>query len=368
MAASALARARMLKNSSALIPGAKSNDLSSDTAKLNREETSDDMSSDMVTLNKSESVAAGTSKLIKGKLNQEKVEQANIAGSVRVHKAAAIIQAYWRGYRTRHFNAQVVSIRKEIRARRAEDHILLLRQDLERNRKLYEEEKQLRILQMEAIRLLYREVQDLKSRSLNSTDMSSNSVNTTVRFSSGVASPATTGYSELNRTQELERTCVGLQSQVSQLQEALESVSSAVFKINSLDSASFDITDHSDKIRISPVCENNQASNRQSDKTSQWGCIPHSLSPYPSEEDDPYYLQVSARGAPTPPRHLQLRHHSHHSLMLSWQPPSCSGQKWEEEGNKHIIGYKVYVNDQLKAFVCQKTSVLVEGLNPSTTY
>lgn len=49
-----------------------------------------------------------------------------------VNKAATIIQAYWHGYRTRHFNTHVVSIRKEIRARRAEDHILLLRQDLER--------------------------------------------------------------------------------------------------------------------------------------------------------------------------------------------------------------------------------------------
>lgn len=42
------------------------------------------------------------------------------------------IQAYWRGYRAREHNPYVVSVRKEIRARRAEDHIMLLRQELER--------------------------------------------------------------------------------------------------------------------------------------------------------------------------------------------------------------------------------------------
>ena len=67
-------------------------------------------------------------------------------------------QAFWRGYWSREYDTKVVSVRKEIRARRAEDHIMLLRKDLERNQKLYEEEKRLRILQMEAIRLLYHEV------------------------------------------------------------------------------------------------------------------------------------------------------------------------------------------------------------------
>lgn len=48
------------------------------------------------------------------------------------HKAATIIQARWRGHFAREYNTKVVYIRKEIRARRAEDHIMLLRKDLER--------------------------------------------------------------------------------------------------------------------------------------------------------------------------------------------------------------------------------------------
>ena len=48
------------------------------------------------------------------------------------HRAATIIQATWRGYWAREHNPDVVSVRKEIRARRAEDHIVVLRAELDR--------------------------------------------------------------------------------------------------------------------------------------------------------------------------------------------------------------------------------------------
>ena len=47
--------------------------------------------------------------------------------------AATLIQSVWRGYWAREHSLDVVSVRKEIRARRAEDHIVLLRADLDRS-------------------------------------------------------------------------------------------------------------------------------------------------------------------------------------------------------------------------------------------
>ena len=43
-----------------------------------------------------------------------------------------MIQATWRGYHAREKDPNVVSARKEIRARRAEDHIVVLRSELDR--------------------------------------------------------------------------------------------------------------------------------------------------------------------------------------------------------------------------------------------
>lgn len=373
-------------------------------------------------------LGGGDSKEVKSRLNQERMEQQREedGGPPGVrdsgflsrppsevvkeepqlvdNQAATSIQAYWRGYWAREHNTQVVSARKEIRARRAEDHIMLLRNDLEKNRKLYEEEKRLRILQMEAIKILYHEVQALKSQSaLGTNDLNKNNQSSLVSppvsgdqgsplattkgsmsiggfglMSTGNSSLGYTGYSsggsgphsELNRTQELERTCASLQSQVSQLHEALESVSSAVFRTNSLDGASLDLTDDSDTIRVTPYTDTQIEDYSSMAETSHWCCIPHSLSPYPSEEEEQYYMQVPVNGAPTPPRCLTLKHHSRSALLLSWLPPSSKSHRGgeEEEGNRHIIGYRVFVNDQLKAFIYQKTCALVEGLNSSMAY
>ncbi|KAH9525096.1 hypothetical protein Btru_000324 [Bulinus truncatus] len=322
-------------------------------------------------------------KQIKGKLNMERMEKgktalktaSNFFNSVMAqdpqlgHKAATFIQAFWRGYWAREHNSKVISIRKEIRARRAEDHIILLRKDLERNRQLYEKEKRMRVLQMEAIRLLYNEVQTLKSHSvLSNKDLHSSPTNYSP-LTTAMPSSVLMGNNEINRTHDLERTCLSLQNQVSQLQETLASVSSAVFKTNSLETQSFDLTDNSDSIQITSFKDDVSVHSRQSsDETKYWSLIPNSLSPYPSEEEESYFQLISVAGAPTPPRCLRIQHHSPSALVLSWKPSSSGGNAVEHEGNKHIIGYRVYVNETLKAFVTQSTSVLVEGLNSSKTY
>ena len=47
-------------------------------------------------------------------------------------KAATKIQSFWRGYWAREHDVDVVRVRREIRARRAEEHIVVLRSELER--------------------------------------------------------------------------------------------------------------------------------------------------------------------------------------------------------------------------------------------
>uniref|UniRef100_A0A2C9LL35 Fibronectin type-III domain-containing protein n=1 Tax=Biomphalaria glabrata TaxID=6526 RepID=A0A2C9LL35_BIOGL len=318
-------------------------------------------------------------KEMKGKINKEKrashQKASNSSNNFQPsdpqlgHKAATIIQSFWRGYWTREHNNHVISVRKEIRARRAEDHIILLRKDLERNRQLYEKEKRMRVLQMEAIRILYNEVQVLKSQSLSSSKDLNNSSTNYSPLTTALPSPVMIGNNDNNRASELERTCLSLQSQVSQLQETLASVSSAVFKSNSLEIPSLDLSDNSDEIQITPLKDDmNLLGKHSQDESKYWSLIPNSLSPYPSEEEESYFQQVSVPGAPTPPRCLKLQHHSNSSLMLSWKPSSRGRDAVEFEGNKHIIGYRIYVNDKLKAFICNSTSVLVEGLNSSMTY
>lgn len=82
MAASPLARAVMLNNSTH-IPEAKSGNVSCNTAKLNREGKSDDLCSGTVKLSKLDPPETGDSKLIKGKLSEEKMEETSITNSDR---------------------------------------------------------------------------------------------------------------------------------------------------------------------------------------------------------------------------------------------------------------------------------------------
>ncbi len=72
--------------------------------------------------------------------------------------AATKLQSIWRGFLARHKDPDVVRVRHEMRARRSEDHIRYLRNEVDRQKALYEQEKHLRILQLEAVRHLFKEV------------------------------------------------------------------------------------------------------------------------------------------------------------------------------------------------------------------
>ncbi|KAM9454501.1 centrosomal protein of 97 kDa isoform 1-T1 [Clarias gariepinus] len=73
--------------------------------------------------------------------------------------AAVKIQAWWRGYRTRQRHPQAKEVRSEIRLRRLQDHIVYLTAELESVQKQQQEEKLQRMIQEEAVKFLWKQLQ-----------------------------------------------------------------------------------------------------------------------------------------------------------------------------------------------------------------
>jgi len=67
------------------------------------------------------------------------------------------------------------------------------------------------------------------------------------------------------------------------------------------------------------------------------GAVPHSLSPYPSEEEEAYFRSVPQPGCPTPPRSLRLENRGLSALVLRWQASKVLDAEGREV-NKPIIG------------------------------
>ncbi|XP_069137339.1 uncharacterized protein [Argopecten irradians] len=305
------------------------------------------------------------------------------------HKAAVMIQSVWRGYRVRCKDSEAVSVRKEIRARRAEDHIVLLRSELDRQKKLYDEEKHLRSLQMEAIRFLWKEVQSLqhwKSEVLTSqsfkgtldstrgTDDSSYNYsqeiqNTLQRMDYLNSGHGTVPEIDPEKHRQLEKTCANLQNQVSQLQTALQSVSSVVFQ-SSLFSGGNDTTEENMSLLVTGFEDDDISScdDESSIGGPRWGSIPNSLSPYPSEEEEAYFSSVPQPGLPTPPRNLRLEHKGETSIVISWQPSKIL-DAFNKEVNQPLLGYRVYVDEKPTSMLANNLlRALIHGLNTQLTY
>ncbi|XP_061082058.1 centrosomal protein of 97 kDa isoform X2 [Conger conger] len=75
--------------------------------------------------------------------------------------AAVRIQAWWRGLFTRRFHPQAREVRSEIRLRRMQEHILFLSGEVERMQKEQEEERLQRLVQEEAVRFLWTQLQSV---------------------------------------------------------------------------------------------------------------------------------------------------------------------------------------------------------------
>ncbi|XP_021366766.1 uncharacterized protein LOC110459051 isoform X1 [Mizuhopecten yessoensis] len=305
------------------------------------------------------------------------------------HKAAIMIQSVWRGFRTRSKDSEVVFIRKEIRARRAEDHIILLRSELDRQKKLYDEEKHLRSLQMEAIRFLWKEVQSLQhwktevltSQSFKGTMDSSRGTedssynysqeiqNTLQRMDSLNTGHGTVPEVDLVKHRQLEKTCANLQSQVSQLQTALQSVSSVVFQ-SGLFSGGNETTEENVSLLVTGYEDDDISScdDESSIEGPRWGSVPNSLSPYPSEEEETYFSSVPQPGFPTPPRNLRLEHKGETSIVISWQPSKIL-DTYNKEVNQPLLGYRVYVDEKPTSMLANNLlRALIHGLNTQLTY
>ncbi|KAI8498485.1 hypothetical protein Bbelb_236870 [Branchiostoma belcheri] len=191
---------------------------------------------------------------------------------VKQTKAATQIQSWWRGVHTRQTSPRVGKVRSEIRARRAEDHVRKLGAELDKCKQQYEQERQVRQLQMEAIKYLWMQVQSLqqwreeqlkkeedvkrtlrksieKENSEQQEKTSSTSSESSQVESGGVGKGETesvkgkerlgeVGPGEMftasprqtDKERQLENRCADLQRQVLRLQEALLALSDHVFK------------------------------------------------------------------------------------------------------------------------------------------
>ncbi|KAL5010693.1 hypothetical protein ScPMuIL_012998 [Solemya velum] len=325
-----------------------------------------------------------TSSLHDSGISSRPASDAVLEYGVTEHKAAVRIQAIWRGYRTREYNDDALRVRKEIRSRRAEDHIMSLRSELDRQKKLYEQEKHMRTLELEAIKILWNEVQSLQSwkndvllsqsfrNETGKMDENSHICSEELQGALATNRSGSSGESTLttNKQSELERTCANLKSQVNQLQQALQSVSSVVFQNTSSNSISnLPLQENSGSLSIqSEFNLGNSSSARIPQNNPKWGSVPHSLSPYPSEEEEQYFSQVPQAGFPTPPRNLQLEHKGDNSLILKW----IHSEILDSDGHpidEPLLGYRVYTNDVPKGFVTSdKLSAMIDGLDSKLTY
>lgn len=155
----------------------------------------------------------------------------------RLHNAAAIkIQALWRGYYARLKNPKVVGVRQEIRARRAEQYIATLCNELSVLKQKQKADKKLRELQTEAIRFMWSQIRKLQ----NSFDTKVSELES--KIAEAKLSDDNLSQSELfkenSTTQEkkdkeqLKSTVEKLQAQVIQLQDALLSFSDRLVSEN----------------------------------------------------------------------------------------------------------------------------------------
>lgn len=84
------------------------------------------------------------------------------SSSMAADGAAVRIQSWWRGQHTRCCHPMAIEVRSEIRLRRMQDHILSLSGQLGRVQQQYEEERLQRLVQQEAVKFLWKQLQSMQ--------------------------------------------------------------------------------------------------------------------------------------------------------------------------------------------------------------
>lgn len=73
-------------------------------------------------------------------------------------EAVVKIQKVWRGYHVRNLSPKIAVLKRDVQSKRHEDHIKKLSDELSGAKAALQVERKLRLLQMEAIKALWREV------------------------------------------------------------------------------------------------------------------------------------------------------------------------------------------------------------------
>ena len=76
-------------------------------------------------------------------------------------QSAITIQKNWKGFQTRERDEKVNDLKQEIRSLRTEDHVKYLTKELQSAKQALEHERKLRALQMDAIKVIMLNIDDL---------------------------------------------------------------------------------------------------------------------------------------------------------------------------------------------------------------
>lgn len=93
---------------------------------------------------------------------EEATMQPDRPSSCESESAVIRIQTWWRGLYTRRCHPVAKEVRSEIRLRRMQDHILFLSGQLERVKQQHEEERLQRLVQEEAVKFLWKQLQSMQ--------------------------------------------------------------------------------------------------------------------------------------------------------------------------------------------------------------
>ncbi|XP_070694113.1 centrosomal protein of 97 kDa [Pempheris klunzingeri] len=100
---------------------------------------------------------------VKEAQKQEEVGMcASKSSLVDANRAAVKIQSWWRGQHTRCCHPMAREVRSEIRLRRMQEHILFLSEKLDRVQQQFEEERLQRLVQEEAVKFLWKQLQSMQ--------------------------------------------------------------------------------------------------------------------------------------------------------------------------------------------------------------
>ncbi|XP_072018291.1 uncharacterized protein [Amphiura filiformis] len=229
-------------------------------------------------------------------------------------EAATRIQAAWKGYRARHYNSKVINARNNIRSQRVEKHIKYLNKELDRTRQMYEQEKHLRTLQMEALKLLWNQVRTLHEWKQDVEDKDLLSPQRQAETRTVSTSPIDT-HKSFEFPVQSEEKIETLQSQVSKMQGSLDHLTSLITSgILSANTSPMSLSSLS-----SPSAGHSPSTSPQSKKNGRPSSPTKSRSP-----------QTSPRlSNMTSPKNLSIHVRSDTSISLSWQPSRLLNEKSE---------------------------------------